>query len=33
MDFKSLWAYQKAFFLSMEIFDLTKSFPKEKNIL
>ncbi len=30
MDFKDLLAYQKAFSLSMEIFELTKSFPKEE---
>lgn len=30
MSFKTLLAYQKAFELSMEIFDLTKSFPKEE---
>jgi len=30
MSFKSLLAYQKAFELSMEIFELTKKFPKEE---
>lgn len=30
MDFKSLLAYQKAFSFSMEIFELTKSFPTEE---
>lgn len=30
MDFKELLAYQKAFKLSMEIFQLSKSFPKEE---
>lgn len=30
MSFKTLLAYQKAFELSMEIFELTKSFPKEE---
>lgn len=30
MSFKSLLAYQKAFALAMEIFQLTKSFPVEE---
>ena len=30
MDFKQLLAYQKAFSLAMQIFDVTKSFPKEE---
>lgn len=30
MSFKKLLAYQKAFDLSMEIFELSKSFPKEE---
>ncbi|MDP3312724.1 four helix bundle protein [Lutibacter sp.] len=30
MSFKNLLAYQKAFELSMEIFELSKSFPKEE---
>lgn len=30
MDFKELFAYQKAFKLAMEIFQLSKSFPKEE---
>ncbi|PKP08215.1 MAG: diversity-generating retroelement protein bAvd family protein [Bacteroidetes bacterium HGW-Bacteroidetes-3] len=30
MSFKTLLAYQKAFELSMEVFELTKSFPKEE---
>lgn len=30
MEFKDLLAYQKAFSLSMEIFELTKTFPKEE---
>lgn len=30
MSFKKLLAYQKAFELSMEIFELTKKFPKEE---
>lgn len=30
MSFKKLLAYQKAFELSMEIFELSKSFPKEE---
>ncbi|MBC6365977.1 diversity-generating retroelement protein bAvd family protein [Algoriphagus sp. AK58] len=30
MDFKELLAYQKAFKLAMEIFQLSKSFPKEE---
>ncbi|MEO6346353.1 MAG: four helix bundle protein [Aquaticitalea sp.] len=30
MDFKSLMAYQKSFDLSMAIFNLSKSFPKEE---
>ncbi len=30
MSFKSLLAYQKAFELSMEIFELSKIFPKEE---
>ncbi|MBS4072802.1 MAG: four helix bundle protein [Algoriphagus sp.] len=30
MDFKELLAYQKAFKLSMEIFQLSKGFPKEE---
>ena len=29
-DFKSLLAYQKAFALAMQIFHLTKTFPKEE---
>jgi 23S rRNA-intervening sequence protein len=32
MDFKDLLAYQKSFLLAMEIFEVSKSFPKEKNI-
>jgi len=30
MSFKKLLAYQKAFELSMEIFELTKKYPKEE---
>lgn len=30
MDFKELLAFQKAFKLAMEIFQLSKSFPKEE---
>ena len=30
MDFKELLAYQKAFNLSMEIFEISKRFPKEE---
>lgn len=30
MDFKNLLAYQKAFQLSMQIFEISKSFPKEE---
>lgn len=30
MDFQDLLAYQKAFKLSMEIFEVTKSFPSEE---
>jgi four helix bundle protein len=30
MDFKELLAYKKAFDLSMKIFELSKSFPKEE---
>ena len=30
MDFKDLLAYKKAFQLAMEIFEITKSFPKEE---
>ncbi|PTN09912.1 four helix bundle protein [Mangrovibacterium marinum] len=30
MDFKELLAYQKAFSLSMQIFQLSKRFPKEE---
>lgn len=30
MDFKDLIAYQKSFQLAMEVFELTKSFPKEE---
>jgi four helix bundle protein len=30
MDFKGLLAYQKGFELAMEIFQLSKSFPKEE---
>ena len=30
MDYKDLLAYQKAFQLAMEIFELTKEFPKEE---
>jgi four helix bundle protein len=30
MDFKDLLAYQKSFQLAMEIFEITKSFPKEE---
>jgi four helix bundle protein len=30
MDFKDLLAYKKAFNLAMEIFQLSKSFPKEE---
>ncbi|MGC6431267.1 MAG: four helix bundle protein [Jejuia sp.] len=30
MDFKDLLAYKKAFELSMSIFDVSKSFPKEE---
>lgn len=29
-DFKSLLVYKKAFILAMEIYHLTKSFPKEE---
>ena len=30
MDFKELLAYQKSFQLAMEIFELSKNFPKEE---
>ena len=30
MDFKDLLAYKKAFVLAMDIFELSKSFPKEE---
>ena len=30
MDFKDLLAYQKSFLLAMEIFEVSKSFPKEE---
>lgn len=30
MDFKDLLAYKKAFHLAMEIFNISKSFPKEE---
>ncbi|MBZ4033210.1 four helix bundle protein [Flavobacterium sp. 17A] len=30
MDFKELLAYKKSFALAMEIFELSKSFPKEE---
>ncbi len=30
MDFKKLLAYQKAFDLAMDIFEISKSFPKEE---
>ena len=30
MDFKELLAYQKAFHLAMEIFEISKNFPKEE---
>lgn len=30
MKFQDLLAYKKAFFLSMEIFEISKSFPKEE---
>lgn len=30
MDFKDLLAYKKAFQLAMEIFEISKSFPKEE---
>ncbi|MBC8005319.1 MAG: four helix bundle protein [Verrucomicrobia bacterium] len=30
MDFKDLIAYQKGFKLAMEVFELSKSFPKEE---
>ncbi len=30
MDFKELLAYQKAFHLAMEIFEISKTFPKEE---
>ena len=30
MDFKQLLAFRKAFSLAMEIFEITKSFPKEE---
>ncbi|HUH28012.1 four helix bundle protein [Gelidibacter sp.] len=30
MDFKKLLAYQKSFDLSMDIFEVSKSFPKEE---
>ena len=30
MDYKDLLAFQKAFQLAMEIFELTKEFPKEE---
>jgi four helix bundle protein len=31
MSFKSLLAYQKGFNLAMEIFEITKTFPKEES--
>ena len=30
MDFKELLAYQKAFMLAMEIFEVSKTFPKDE---
>lgn len=30
MDFKDLYAYQKAFDLAMHIFEISKTFPKEE---
>jgi hypothetical protein len=33
MDFRELLAYKKAFDLAMEIYELSKSFPLEENIL
>lgn len=30
MDFKELWAYKKSFEIAMEIFELSKDFPKEE---
>lgn len=30
MDYKDLLAFQKTFQLAMEIFELTKEFPKEE---
>ncbi|WP_394370571.1 four helix bundle protein [Snuella sedimenti] len=30
MDFKKLLAYQKSFDLAMDIFEVSKSFPKEE---
>ena len=32
-SFKDLIVYQKAYKLAMEIFEISKSFPKEENIL
>ena len=31
MDFKELIVYKKAFTLAMEIYEVSKSFPKEEN--
>ena len=31
MDFKQLVVYQKSFSLAMEIFNLSRNFPKEEN--
>ena len=33
MDFRELLAYKRAFDLAMEIYELSKSFPLEENIL
>lgn len=30
MKFQDLFVYQKAFLLAMEIFEITKKFPKEE---
>lgn len=30
MDFRNLYAYQKSFELAMEIFEISKMFPKEE---
>lgn len=32
MDYKELLTYKKSFELAMEIFKLSKEFPKEENI-